>query len=469
MSVLRPLRFVTAGLVTALTVVIASPPAAARASAAAVHPIPMSGAQVLAQSLTPLSDADCLALAGIHCYQPFQLQKAYDVAPLFGQGIDGRGRTIVIVDPFGSPTIEDDLKTFDQAFGLPDPPSFQIIQPAGAVPPFPEDPFGPFDRFAWAGETTLDVELAHVLAPGAKILLVETPQSETEGVQGFPEIVQAENFVIDHDLGDVISQSFGAPEPTFPSAQSILDLRGAFVNARQHRVTVLASSGDHGAAGSQADGSCCLPIPAVEWPSVDPLVTSIGGTHVSLDEQGNRLSPDVVWNEPDFGSTGGGASGVFDRPVFQHQVRDVVGAHRGMPDISLNAAGDGAAEFFASFPIPFSSDPTALRPRFTLAIGTSEAAPLFAGLVALADQMAGERLGFLNTRLYELGLQHAPGIVDVTSGDNTFTFDSTTITGFTAGAGYDLASGWGTVDAALFVPQLASSGGDDGQGDQDDT
>ena len=90
-------------------------------------------------------------------------------------------------------------------------------------------------------ETTLDVEYAHAMAPGANILLVETPASETEGLQGLPEIVEAENYVINHHLADVITQSFGATENTFPSKGSILGLRSAFYNAAAHHVTVLAS------------------------------------------------------------------------------------------------------------------------------------------------------------------------------------------------------------------------------------
>src|SRR5205807_9298737 len=117
---------------------------------------------------------------------------------------------------------------------------------AGAGAPYPDDPFGAADRSGWAGETTLDVEWSHVMAPGANILLVETPQSETEGVQGFPEIVRAESFVVDHGLSDVISQSFAATEETFPNAGAITGLRSAFVNARRHHVTVLAASGDEG-------------------------------------------------------------------------------------------------------------------------------------------------------------------------------------------------------------------------------
>jgi subtilase family serine protease len=470
MPVLRQLRFAAAGLVGAVALAIGSP-SAVLVPAFAVHPLPSIGGRDFLESLTPPTSASCRAARRpFACYEPFQIQNAYHLAPLFQRGIDGRGRTIVIVDAFGSPTIQDDLKTFDQLFGLPDPPSFQVIQPAGAVPAFPQDPFGLADRLGWAGETTLDVEWAHVMAPAAKILLVETPQSETEGVQGFPEIVQAENFVIDHGLGDVISQSFGATEQTFPNADAIRDLRGANVNARRHHVTMLASSGDQGAAGLLADTSCCFPFRAVIWPSSDPLVTSTGGTLLNLDDAGNRLSPDVVWT-----GAGGGTSAVFERPEFQEGVRRVVGDQRGVPDISLSSATGGRVITFMSYPNPLSrlcgSSLTTPCPRFGFAAGTSEASPLFAGIVALADQMAGRRLGFLNQRLYEMGRDQAPGIVDVTSGNNTFTFCSAscgtpqeqdvTIPGFTATAGFDLASGWGTIDAARFVPQLARSGGDD--------
>lgn len=146
----------------------------------------------------PPTTAYCLANFGLHCYQPFQLAKAYNLNPLHEAGIDGRGTTIVIVDSFGSPTIQNDLHVFDQTCGIPDPPSLTILQPAGPVPTF--DPTNG-DMAGWAAETTLDVEWAHAFAPGAAIILVETPVSETEGVQGFPEIVQAENYIIDNDLG----------------------------------------------------------------------------------------------------------------------------------------------------------------------------------------------------------------------------------------------------------------------------
>ena len=133
--------------------------------------------------------------------------------------------------------------------------------------------------------------------------------SETEGVQGFPEIVAAENFVIDHDLGDVISQSFGATEETFPSPLAIFGLRSAFENAADHHVTVLASSGDTGATNYELNLSDLYPMRVNSWPSSDPLVTSVGGTKLTLDDAGNRLAPDVVWNDG-FAAGGGGVSAV---------------------------------------------------------------------------------------------------------------------------------------------------------------
>jgi subtilase family serine protease len=354
------------------------------------------------------------------------------------------------------------LQVFDQTFGLADPPSFKIIQPVGPVPPFDPDGAGG-DELVWAKETTLDVEWAHVMAPGANILLVETPVDETEGVQGFPEIVAAENYVIDHDLGDVISQSFGATEATFADREALMQLRGAFVNARAHHVTVLASSGDTGATGFKADQSCCSTDPAIVWPSSDPLVTSVGGTQLHLDSDGNRTSPDTAWNDACAtsasacaGASGGGTSLYFVRPAFQDGIESVVGGRRGTPDLAMNASYDSAVEIYYSFVKPESP--------WHLAGASSEASPLFAGVVAIADQAAGKRLGWLNPALYALG---GAGTLDVTSGTNTFTYCESgcgtaqevdaSVQGYMAQPGYDLVSGLGTIDASVFVPALAAA------------
>ena len=312
-------------------------------------------------SKQPPTTADCEAAFQVACYEPAQIQQAYNLPMLYGKGVNGKGATIVIVDSFGSPTIANDLATFDAQFGLPAPPSFKIIQPAGAVPPY-----NPANgtRQDWAGETTLDVEYAHTIAPGASILLVETPVAETEGVTGFPQILKAEEYVINHHLGDVISQSFSATEETFASKASVDALRGAYIDADRHHITVLAASGDSGAADVGLDGQTYYLFPVTSWPDSDPLVTGVGGTQLHLDANGNHTSPDTVWNDTYsvptqqfiFGSNGpnplaggGGKSVLFTRPSYQNLVRNVVGRARGVPDISMSAACNGAVDVYQSF------------------------------------------------------------------------------------------------------------------------
>lgn len=414
----------------------------------------------------PPTTAQCETNFGIACYQPSQLQQAYDMNSLYHVGLTGAGKTIVLVDSFGSPTIQSDLTTFDQETNLPAPPSFKIIQPAGAVPPY--DPNN-YDMGGWGFETSLDVEYAHAMAPGANILLVETPVSETTGVEGFPQIVEAENYVINHRLGDVISQSFGTAEQTFPSKFAIRALRGAYLNALVHRVTVLASSGDGGATDASVydpttGAANYYPFPVDSWPSSDPLVTSVGGTQLHLDADGNRTAPDNVWNDTAlFGGPaagGGGVSTVFSRPLFQTGVASVVGGARGNPDVSLSAAVDGGVVIY----LGYTNVPQGLTPGWYIVGGTSEASPVFSGVVAIADQAAHRDLGWLNPSLYALAGQSGKGLDDITAGDNSVSGtqalppdagDSFSVEGFTADAGYDLASGLGTVDGAQLVGSLA--------------
>jgi subtilase family serine protease len=378
---------------------------------------------------------------------PAQIQAAYDLGPLLRAGIDGRGQTIVIVDSFGSPTIGRDLTVFDQRFGLPPPPSLRVIQPAGAAPPYQRNG----TRTGWAGETTLDVEWAHVMAPGAKILLVETPTAENEGRTGFPQIVTAEEYVIRHHLGGVISQSLSATEGTFRSAAAIRQLRGAYQLAARpaYRVTVLASTGDSGAAGQTYNMRSYFTTPQAGWPASDPLVTAVGGTQLDLASNGTRRGPDVAWS-----GSGGGRSAVFARPAYQDGVAGVVGRQRGIPDISMDGSCASAVAVFGSY---------LGQPAWSAACGTSLAAPLFAGIVALADQEAGHTLGVINPALYTMAARHDRGLVDIRQGNNSYRFTSGgkahLVPGFSARPGYDLASGVGTVDAALFVPELARAAG----------
>ncbi|HEY6501982.1 MAG TPA: S53 family peptidase [Streptosporangiaceae bacterium] len=415
----------------------------------------------------PPTTAECETAYQIACYEPGQIQTAYNLAPLFKHGVTGKGQTIVIVDSFGSPTIQHDLAVFDKTFGLPAPPSLKVIQPAGKVPAY--DPTNS-DMVGWAGETTLDVQYAHTMAPGANILLVETPVSETEGVTGFPQIVKAENYVVNHHLGSVISQSFGATEQTFPNKATLESLRSAFENAAAHHVTVTAATGDSGAADVGLDETTYYLHPVVGWPPSDPLVTAVGGTQLHLNAAGQKTSPDTVWNdtynkatqEYIFGDAGpnplagnGGKSIFFSRPWYQDGVKNIVGNSRGLPDISMSGACNGAVDTYNSYGgIPAGWYPTC---------GTSEATPIFSGVVALADQVAGHPLGLINPALYKLSAEHAPGIVDVTSGNTTVSFTQNgklyTVKGASAKRGYDLASGVGTINGAYFVPELAWAAG----------
>jgi subtilase family serine protease len=470
--------------------------AVAAAAPAAIQVVPFATGHIVAKGgmLQPPTTAECEADFGIACYQPFQLQRAYNLAPLFGRGIEGQGETIVIVDAFGSPSIASDLQTFDAENGLPNPPSFRVITPEGPITTNPSNctstfsPTGPdlcSDYYGWTDETSLDVEWSHVMAPKANILLVETPMTESEGIYGFPQIVAAENYVIDHHLGDVISQSFGANESTFTSPGQIYNLRSAYINAAQHGVTVLAGSGDNGATDQICDPTsgcadpdnviCCQSSRTISWPSSDPLVTAVGGTQLHLNAEGDRTAPDSVWNDLSstvgvtgpvytWGSSGGGHSSVFSRPQFQNGVAGIVGGSRSTPDISMSAAVNGAVDFYDT------TDPGVAG--WGIVGGTSEAGPLFSGIVALTDQVAGHSIGYLNPALYAMAESRVPdGIVPITQGGNTFTFcpvsdtesndscasssDLVTVPGFQADGFYNNATGWGTVNAAAFVPALA--------------
>ncbi len=350
--------------------------------------------------------------------------------------------------------------------GLPPPPSLRVIHPAGKVRRYRPTA----KREGWAGETDLDVEYAHAMAPGARILVVATPTAEDEGTTGFPRMVAAEKYVIRHHLGGVISQSFSATEQTFPSRKALLRLRGAYTAAARAGVTVLAASGDSGAADVKLDEITYYRHRVTSWPASDPLVTGVGGTRLQLTAKGRHARPDRVWNDtysaaantfiagdqgPNPLAAGGGTSVIFSRPRYQDRVAAITGPRRGVPDVSMSGACNGAVDMYQSFP----GQPAGWYP----ACGTSEATPEFAGIVALAGQVAGRPLGAINPLLYRMSARHLPGVVDVVSGSNTVSFRQRgrlrTVHGFRARAGYDLASGIGTVDAPLFVFELAKAAG----------
>jgi subtilase family serine protease len=195
-------------------------------------------------------------------------------------------------------------------------------------------------------------------------------------------------------------------------------------------------------------------------------VTAVGGTKLHLGAAGNRISADTAWNDTYALPTGflspwassGGPSAVFRRPWYQDPARGIVGARRGVPDVSMSAALTAGVLVYSSYPgnqAPFFG--------WTPGGGTSEATPELAGIVAIADQYARHRLGLINPALYALEARHAPGIVDVVKGSNTVSFvqpNNTifTLRGYRAKHGYDLVTGVGTVNAARLAPELAQIG-----------
>jgi subtilase family serine protease len=456
----RSMVMMAAGALTACTLsatVITGVVSAGGVSTAAAGIPPLSKFVNRPFAGKPPTTAQCLNSTGFACYSPGQFETAYNMKSLYKDKWTGAGETIALVDSFGSPTIKNDLATFDAGFGLPAPPSFKIIQPAGKVPPYnPNNSL----MVSWAEETSLDVEYAHAMAPGASLLLVETPVAETIGVQGFPQIVAAENYVIKHKLAEVISQSLAAAEASFPSAKSILRLRSAYVAAVKAHVTVLGAAGDWGETSpSDASESTYYTFATANWPASDPLVTSVGGLQLHLNAAGDQVLPPNVWNEnsvlggPVAG--GGGVSSVFGRPPYQNGVKAVVGNRRGVPDLSMSASVNGGALVYMSFKgLP--------GPAYYIIGGTSEATPLTAGVIAVADQYAGHPLGLINPALYKIAATKGEtGIVDVTTGENTVTWiqngHTYTVPGAVAGPGYDLASGLGTINGASFVPELAKA------------
>jgi subtilase family serine protease len=476
----------------------------ARPSAAPLplpHPTVSDYAQI-STSTTPPTEAQCFS-AGRRCFTPQGVRAAYNVGPLYDAGYDGHGRTIAIVDSYGSDTIAHDLHVFDSAFGLQPMcgeegvtcasgmPKFSTLalqgSPATKAPPSSSNGPGQEDKSAWALEVSLDVEMAHAMAPGANILLVTTPTAETLGVQGFPQMMAAEKYVVDHHLADVISQSFASAEEAFGSTQSLENLRYAFKAAAANHVTVLGSSGDTGTANDRktpvGQGGSTIPEPTVEWPASDPLVTGVGGTALCTDPNNTSArvvdsadppaacqsapgQAEIVWGEASRGiATGGGFSHVFSRPAFQDTLpagsTPIPSGQRGVPDIGLQASPRTGALVYISLPpdgnggLVCGSAPCSTG-WYDIG-GTSLAAPEWAGLIGIAAQIHGGGLGPINSALYKVAsnpASYGADFYDITVGNNQVTPD---IPGYPATSGWDPDTGLGTPNAALLLPDLVSA------------
>jgi subtilase family serine protease len=377
--------------------------------------------------------------AGVICYTPQLIRAAYN----FPGNLDGTGQTILLVEAFGSPTIRQDLADFDAVFGIPDPPSFTILCPDGC-PTF--NAHNPHGELGWSGETSLDVEYAHAMAPGANIVLVVAPTSSGNAIHS------AEAKAIALYPGSIMSQSFGVPEIVVRGNRTQLDqAHKNYQAAEAAGMTVLAAAGDAGATNGFATAN--------PWfPASDPLVTGVGGTQGDAYPGGllgcgtstctGTYGGEQVWNEPSFlatpGATGGAPSAFFPVPSYQSGLNLT---SRTVPDVAYNAAVNGGVLVV---------DATVAPGFFLLVGGTSVGTPQWAAIVALANQAKGAPLGFINPTLYQIGKcasNYAADFHDITVGNNQL---AGTPLGFSAKSGYDFATGLGTPNVTNLVQDLVT-------------
>src|SRR5215813_418358 len=459
-----------------------------------MHPA-VSDYTQLNSSETPPTNAQCMSV-GRTCFGPDATRASYNLKPLYDQGLDGRGQTIAIIDSFGSDTITHDLHVYNDAFGLQHMcgeegvtcsagmPTFSVLHvqgsPATKAPPPTSKGTGQEDRAAWALEVSLDVETAHSIAPMANIILVTTPTAETLGVQGLPDMMNAEQYVVDNHLATVISQSFGKAEDAFNGTNSLLNLRHAYESAAANGVTVLASSGDGGTANGKKSpvgkGGTGFPFPTVGYPASDPLVTGIGGTYLCTDPANTTtrtvLSPNVAPRcnanptqaEVGWTFSGGGFSHVFGKPSYQNTLpggSTSIGNMRGVPDVAFQAsAGTGALVYLTLPPDGQSGLLCGSSPCSTGWYdigGTSLGTPQWAGLAAIGAQLKGRGLGPINGALYTIAsnpAKYAADFYDVAT-NNTNQADPS-VPGYPATTGWDPVTGLGTPNAARLIQDLVA-------------
>jgi subtilase family serine protease len=337
---------------------------------------------------------------------PAQMRHAYGMDaisfPGNGQSVQGTGagQTIAIVVADHNPFISSEVKVFDRTYGLPDPSLIQV------------NLAGTRSDEGWAQEEALDVEWAHVMAPGASIMVVEAA-SDSVG-----DLMTAVNLARQAPGVSVVSMSWGSGEFRGQAANDSF-----FTTPAGHGgVTFVTASGDSGGRfGAQ-------------WPASSSRVVAVGGTSLQVDAQGNILS-ETAWT---YG--GGGLSQIVPEPSYQAGVQR--SSRRSTPDVSLDAdPNTGVAIFVVS--------PRSGGGYWQVIGGTSLSAQLFAGIVAVADQGRSLRgVGPLDGATQTLPYLYAASandFHDVTSGSN----------GLRAARGYDLATGLGSPKAASLAGDLA--------------
>ena len=425
-------------LLAALLLLAACAPSKNNTGATPAH----SPTVIAPQTPTSTAIAACpIVIASSTCRTPYDFRVAYGVQSLIERGFTGKGQTIVDIVSYGSPTLQQDMDIFDKQFGLP-PITIKVIAPLGVARPDPTNQ----DMAGWAGETELDVQIIHAVAPGANIVVLTSPVDETEGTIGLPQFLQLEQYALAHHLGNIISQSWGASEVTLKDAAGQQEIHqwDAFLKqaTTQQGITFFASSGDNGATDYvDLKATKLSPKPTTSFPADDPWVTSVGGT--SLQSNGTAFQ-EIAWDR-----SGGGFSSFFATPAYQQalpaSVQNQLKQGRGVPDVAGDADPRTGLAIYTS--------------GWELGGGTSASAPLWAAFMAIADQMAGHPLGFINPALYKLAASssYAQDFHDITVGNNTVDVNGTPVQGYPAVQGWDPITGLGTPDAEKLLPGLVAT------------
>jgi subtilase family serine protease len=349
------------------------------------------------------------------------LQTVYNSTGLLSKGIDGKGYTVGLFDFYGSSLVGQDLALFDKTYGYPAPPSFSV------------SPIGPYNpnlgtALGWDGEIALDVQVSHAMAPGANIILY--------AANGALPLSGAVAGIVQDGRANVVSQSFGLPEWEYYEAGPLPYLFNAvftddyYMLGSAMGMSFLASSGDAGGSGYSAG-----PEGAVEYPGSSPFVTALGGTatYISTTASGALSFNQTAWSNIGFvpyfvnlGGGGGGVSIIEPTPWYQSSLPVPASFPGGrlVPDISLDSSGTPGTY------IIFQGSPIATG-------GTSEASPLFAGLLTLIMGAQKGSLGLVNPAIYQL----AGNAKTYQTAINPITFGYTIP--WVSKFGYNLATGWG--------------------------
>jgi subtilase family serine protease len=367
----------------------------------------------------------------IPCYTPEQYEVAYGVQQLLSRGINGSGETVVMPEVLNAPgpnftDIRQDLAAFDSRFGLP-PARLRVLTTLAPTT----------HPYVAGTEEVEDTEVVHAMAPDATLDVVLVPGNAGSSPANFAAALTNVVRVGTAQRASVISISASGGEH-FMTRAEVASMNAALEQARAHQVTVVASSGDGGAISD--DG----PPRQVSLPASSPLVLAAGGTSLNADFRTGAYDGEMAWNELTDAS-GGGFSRLFSRPSYQDGVPGI-GATRGVPDVAADADSRTAMA------MDFTGN------VFEAAHGTSAATPLWAALIALADQEAGHHLGFVNPAIYQIARSPAyhRAFHDVITGNNSVMVPKGggIVVGYQAGPGWDPVTGWGSPDAQVLVPLL---------------